>query len=446
MKRVIVAGDNDASGEAGIAKAAPIYLSKGYEVVTVALPAAIKDLNQLLVEQGADAMRRVLDEAGRWEPRGDGATSADGDEFASSDGGDKERLIERADDVVVRPSAYLIKGLLGRGAMGLIYGASTVGKTFVALRLASHIATGTPFGNHRALKAPVLYASLEGHVEFGKRIVALRRVAGPHDNFLWRLCAQPVLGRGEHGDRGEQQILAAAQQLAGKAKEPAGLIVIDTLWRAMGGDEENDASAMSHLLTRIARIQAATGAAVLLVHHAGKDPEKGPRGTSALMPAMDFMARLDGKGDQRHLKMEKNKDGPDGQVFRYRLEVVEIGQDNEDDMVTSCVAQFDFNGQQRSKDSRKRPLSTTQAGKALEQLRELLIRGAHVTAKGKEGIPDGVDLVELDAWRVACERKRLTVETARAASESKAFRRACEQLEKTGWVARTDDWVWLIDK
>ena len=185
---------------------------------------------------------------------------------------------------------------------------------------------------------------------------------------------------------------------------------------------------------------------MLLVHHVGKDPEKGPRGTSALMPAVDFLARLDGKDDQRHLKIEKNKDGPDGQAFRYRLEVVEIGLDDEGDMVTSCVANFDFEGQKRSKDNRKRPSPASQSDKALEQLRELVIRGASVKAKALDGIPDGVDVVTIEEWQAACERKRLSVVTAKEDSERKAFERACKHLEQAGWVGRTGEWVWLIDK
>src|SRR5204862_79157 len=55
------------------------------------------------------------------------------------------------------------------------------------------------------------------------------------------------------------------------------LIVIDTLSRVMAGGNENQPDAMGAFVRNIDRLRAATGAAVLIVHHSRKDASRGAR-------------------------------------------------------------------------------------------------------------------------------------------------------------------------
>jgi RecA-family ATPase len=60
------------------------------------------------------------------------------------------------------PSGYIVKGIMPDRGVGLIYGPSTVGKTFVELDLAAHIAEGREWFGHRVRQRPVAILILEG--------------------------------------------------------------------------------------------------------------------------------------------------------------------------------------------------------------------------------------------------------------------------------------------
>jgi hypothetical protein len=124
---------------------------------------------------------------------------------------------------------------------------------------------------------------------------------------------------------------------------PAGLtlelVVIDTLSRAMAGGNENSPDDMGKLVRRCDDIRIATGAAVALIHHAGKDEARGARGHSSLKAASDTeieVSRSEATGVATAY-VAKQRDHPSGQTFPFKLEVVEIGQDEDGENVTSCV-------------------------------------------------------------------------------------------------------------
>ena len=56
----------------------------------------------------------------------------------------------------------LLKGVLHRGQVGIVYGPSGAGKTFAVLNLSYHLAHGRDWYGHRVKQAPVLYVGLEG--------------------------------------------------------------------------------------------------------------------------------------------------------------------------------------------------------------------------------------------------------------------------------------------
>ena len=69
------------------------------------------------------------------------------------------------------------------------------------------------------------------------------------------------------------------------------LVIIDTLARCMNGDE-NSVKDMNLAIKGCDRIRERTGAAVMLVHHSGKDQSKGMRGSTALLGAIDGSMRM----------------------------------------------------------------------------------------------------------------------------------------------------------
>lgn len=243
-------------------------------------------------------------------------------------------------EVIKSQSNYLIKGLLYRGDQGMCHGPSTAGKTFFLLDMCWHLALGKEWHGCKVRKAPILYVSLEGVDGFKKRMKAIEREMGDPGDFFARLRPRVSLVRAENpGAEGLNQIIAASRVLSEKAGDQTGLIVIDTLSRAMAGDDENLQSDMMHFIEqRVGVICAQTGAAVMLLHHPGKN-NKTERGSSALVPSLDLVLRIERDGEQRTVFKQKVKDGEEGPLFGFKLGVRNLAVDAEGDPVTSCVVE-----------------------------------------------------------------------------------------------------------
>lgn len=68
---------------------------------------------------------------------------------------------------------------------------------------------------------------------------------------------------------------------------PIRLIELDTLARCFGGNDENAAKDMGAFIQGCDILNAKTEATILLVHHSGKDQDKGAKGSSTLRAALD---------------------------------------------------------------------------------------------------------------------------------------------------------------
>jgi hypothetical protein len=87
-----------------------------------------------------------------------------------------------------------------------------------------------------------------------------------------------------------------------------------------------------------------TGAAVLIVHHCGKDEARGMRGHSSLLGATDgeLVVEIDpqapkGQGD-RILRAGKLREGEsNADLCAFSLQMVVLGHDTENDAVATCV-------------------------------------------------------------------------------------------------------------
>jgi hypothetical protein len=441
IHRVILAGDNDEAGQAGVNKAARAYHERSYAVAIVRLPEGIKDLNELLEARGVDAVRDVIAGATAWEAA---PAEAETEGAAESDEPNNDALIELADDVHLPIKAeYLIKHLLGRGDIGVIYGPPGAGKSFVALHLAGCIALGRPFGGHRTRAMPVLYVGLEGEAGMRRRMTALKRVMGPFGKRLARMRLPILLCQDGAGTQGEKLLIDAVQNLRDVSGEAVGLVIIDTVWRAMAGDDENNAKDMGKFIARLNSVQKETGAAISLVHHSGKDADRGMRGSSSLLGAVDLVMKVDDKV----IEVEKNKDGPDGGTIQFELRPVDLGSDDEGDPINSCVVEIQDAGGANAKRKRKRPKDHTAAGKALLQLEEAIIDKECEEVFAVPGIPNGVRVVKLETWRKRCRRKGLCPGShpdKQEENENRAFLRAVQVLEERGWIGIMDGKVWII--
>ncbi len=219
-----------------------------------------------------------------------------------------------------------IKGVLPIVGLAALYGASASGKSFLGLNMAASIAEGLPFFGHSTKPAPVGYVVLEGEGGIRGRVIAWQRHHGRAMPDNVRFLPQPF----RITDPQDVTDLAAVC--------PSGSVVfIDTLNRAAPGMDENSSKDMGAMIEGAKALQRLIGGLVVLVAHTGKDSAKGLRGHSSLFAALDAAILVSREGDARSWKVDKAKDGRDGDTHYFRLHVVEIGTDEDGDAVTSCV-------------------------------------------------------------------------------------------------------------
>ena len=104
-------------------------------------------------------------------------------------------------------------------------------------------------------------------------------------------------------------LLDAVKYTVGDAR--LGLIVFDTFARVMLGGDENSVKDVGTVIAAAQRMQEATGAAVLFLHH-GNKARGDLRGSTAFLGALDTSVKAertsDGKGQIVTLSCEKQKD------------------------------------------------------------------------------------------------------------------------------------------
>lgn len=218
------------------------------------------------------------------------------------------------------PPKWLIPGVLTEGSLAAIYGAPESGKSFLAVDMSMAIAGGMDWHGRSVERGAVLYIAAEGAPGLGKRVRAwkLNRLAQGHA-FDFRLMRDELNLAAEKDEAVRSFVKAVTDELG-----PLKLVVIDTLNQTAAGADENSAKDMSRYIASMKRLRDATGAAVVVVHHSGKDVSKGMRGSTALLGAMDTTVEVDRDKDGRAITMrvQKQKDAEREGPMRFNLEKV----------------------------------------------------------------------------------------------------------------------------
>jgi len=325
----------------------------------------------------------------------------------------------------IPPMKWLVRGVVPVAGVGAIFGPSGCGKSFLTLDMLAAIAAGREWFGCRVKAAPVLYVALEGEAGIRQRKDAYQERHGSIPATMrFMLTALDIRNDSDRAD------LVSAIKSAGLAD---GVLVLDTLNRAASGMDENSSSDMGDVIDALKDIQRAIGGVVLAVHHSGKDVSKGMRGHSSLIGALDTVVEVSRNEDLREWKSHKVKDGEDGIAHPFRLDVVEIGVDEDGEDITSCVVE-----------PTDAPADTVRAAKipgggnmriAWDRLGELLRQSSHF---GKASAPITRPCIELEVAtadisdRLTCDQKR---------------RRERTQAAITGLVARglmvhEGGWLW----
>jgi DNA-binding transcriptional ArsR family regulator len=274
---------------------------------------------------------------------------------------------------------WLIDSILTEASFSVLYGPPGVGKSFIALGWAHAIAANTSWLDWEVNGGGcVVYIAAEGVGGLKKRIRALQDYEGYSPDLPVFFINKPV----NFLESGDVQGLIEAWEA--KGVKPS-LVVVDTLARCFVGGEENSAKDMGQFNHGVESIRRDTGAAVAVVHHTGKDPSHGARGSSALLAAADTMIEVVDQGmGVVNLKCVKQKEAEEFSTICMERKTIDLG-----DGQSSCImSPFD------PAQIMKSPKDSVKAKKMLAKLAEEFGEEGATHGEWKKAFVDGLGMSE----------------------------------------------------
>lgn len=323
--RLVAVIDNDAAG-----RKAGTKLKERFPSIRLLVPGTGKDLNELLVSQGEDAVRALILQTPNVEPTGSGEVP----EEYERDSKDRVRgipspiYISLPDD----QADWLVQDLWMDQALGFIGGEPKTMKSLFTLHLAYAIAEGKPFCSKRVIKpGPVLLFQEEDTDHLIKR--RLKTVNGGLGSpNLWLFT--PGVTK-EHmkldSDDAMEMLDEAIRQI-----QPV-LVVLDPLANMHSLEDENKSAPMNRMLERLRYLRDLRKTSFMIVHHLRKEgmgdrsrPGQKLRGSGVLHAKAECGLYIDRTGDVLTIEVE-NKMNPNrtfevkftGNTFVYEDETGE---------------------------------------------------------------------------------------------------------------------------
>lgn len=207
------------------------------------------------------------------------------------------------------PPEYMIDGLLEQGGLTCIIGESGVGKSTVVIDWMCSIVSGMPWQGRTVKRQRVLYLPGEGLHGAVSRVRAWEQAHAISVENDLLMANEILLIAAEHADW--------ASLTEYMVRMGVGLLVVDTFARANLGIEENSATDVGKSIERFRRVQQATSAGVMVVHHTTRGTQHG-RGSTALVGALDSevfvgrgdISRMAGPGRAIDMYVTKQKNAP----------------------------------------------------------------------------------------------------------------------------------------
>lgn len=329
---------------------------------------------------------------------------------------------------IITPPDKLVRGLLGTASTAVITGEPGSGKTFLATDVGMHIAMGWAWFGRPVTPGAVIYVAGEGVSGISNRLAAFRsRYDMPDDVPFVVVPIALNLGPGGQDAQRVADAVGAVEERTGRAVQ---LVIVDTLARAMGAGDENSSQDMGAFIAACDRIRTATGATILIVHHRGKS-QNGPRGSSALMGAVDTAIEVEKRDGGRVAKVTKQKDGQDGQELGFDLAVVEVGRDDDDSPITTCIVQ------PSDEIAKAAPKLSPKHKRAMDVLRNVL--ADHPEQRPNSVTLPSVTLTKVERFRKALESEGVTDRNGERAQ----WQRIKESLCNKGLLRIKDDLCWI---
>lgn len=232
---------------------------------------------------------------------------------------DEDKAIER-----VRNKKWLIYGFLPHNDVGYIYGRPGSYKSFMALDVASRVASASKWnGIDVDYPGMVLYIAAEGGSEMHLRKKAWRIQTGEDNSAVTILEASVIINNALE----REQLKAAMREVQKQLGMKYVLVVIDTFSKCFVGNE-NDAADMRAFISGCEDIRDSfDGCTVLFVGHTGKGDSASMRGSSVAFGDCGFSYKIT-RGKEKlyaELHTDKIKDAIEPEDMAFEFTVVRTG-------------------------------------------------------------------------------------------------------------------------
>ncbi|WOE67655.1 helicase RepA family protein [Aeromonas allosaccharophila] len=223
--------------------------------------------------------------------------------------------------------SFLVEGLLDENSLAGFYGPSGSRKSFLIIDIACRVATGKPWQGLDVKQGSVIYVAAEGSNGMIKRMNAwVNKYNNGEDIKNFYRISQPMfVSKQEY----IEDLILATEDVLFETGMPVRLIVIDTLARCFTGNE-NAAEDMGAFIAGCDQIKVKSGATILIVHHTGKDIDRGAKGAYSFKAALDneyFVTKdEDKKNLSSRLVCTKSKDGNDELDISIGLKIETLGR------------------------------------------------------------------------------------------------------------------------
>ncbi len=318
---------------------------------------------------------------------------------------------------------WLIKGIVDKGSLAVLFGKAGAYKTTVALDIGLCVAAGMPWHGHDIhQQGPVFFICGEGYAGLSRRVKAWA-IANNADlvEIPFFASDRPVqfLDSSSVGE-----LIAAIDGMREQYGDPV-LVIIDTVNRCFGPGDENSTSDMTKFINAIDGLRHSYGCAVLLAHHTGLSASDRARGSSALRAALDWEYAMNAQNDILKFECTKAKDFAPPKIISFRPKAVSIGDwigPDDDEAPSACIMEM------------------VELTAALHNTRKSLTGANKVAYNALIGLAnqDGKTIpVHVKVWRSAAYSAGIS--KGNGSARKKAFSRAVTDLQREGWIKADGD-------
>lgn len=410
--KIVLAGDNDqfTDGNPGLTCANAAAQAIGGMMVyptfsdSEILAGRPKDFNDLHTLRGLDGLREQIDMVVAPMVR-----EKTGFQFS------------KIGKLELKPIEWVVEDYIEADTLAQVFGDPGCGKSFVAIDVACCVATGTPWHGHEVRRGSVFYIAGEGHNGLNRRFKAWELGNGID------ISEAPIYKSHRAAQFYDATEAALVAQSIKDMIEDAGclpsLIVIDTLARNMGGDENSTKDMNAFIQHLDVYLKEPYKCCVMIIHHSGTGDKDRGRGSSAMKGAIDaeYKVALDKTSKTIQLTPVKMKDAEEPGPMNFSLTQIDlpINDKHGNPVKGAHLTTVDISG--LVKEAQKNTYLSTNQRKALDCLINLEVMRA------KDGV---LDAITYDEWRESAKEHGIA---------ANRLREVVQPLLKKGMVFEESD-------